>query len=436
MGFCLLASWFLFVVELVLWVGLDDTDSRRGGCTTYVGAVLLRRLRSLGFRVLGYPRLVRLNPNCPFKTRGNAAVALAIEGGDIEVAEKVLKETIEEFAELDAEGTDPGAALYLGEPPKALREFYWRTLHEVVPLEEAVWLGEEVGARLLRWKKGRGVVGALAAIGADLSKAKTYELIAHRRREYWGTVRQVDPQSVYEMDRLTRPLTFDNIDPETDEVRITPHTPCPVLLGIRGVTAEAVKEAYKMLRIREPVEMVTIFETNQGTDVHLQPLKIAGLRDGVSAIVDGIVSEKPRFEIGGHLFFKIRDETGEVTCAAYEPTKSFRHIVAQLMPGDKVTVYGAVKSKPQGLTLNLEKIHVKEVAEIYVRRPPRCPICGRKMKSIGADKGYRCRRCGVHVGLDAAEVVRVPRKLKPGFYEVPPSARRHLSKPLNLPLRL
>jgi len=426
----------LFVVGLVLWVGLDDTDSRRGGCTTYVGAVLLRRLRALGFRVLGYPRLIRLNPNCPFKTRGNAAVALAVEDGDPETVERVLREAVEEFAELEAEGTDPGAAIYLGEPTEALRSFYWRALHEVIPLEEAVRLGEEVGARLLRWKKGRGVVGALAAIGADLSKAKTYELIAHRRREFWGTVRQVDPQSVYEMDRLTRPLTFDNIDPETGDVRITPHTPCPVLLGIRGVTVEAVEEAYKMLRIREPVEMVTVFETNQGTDVHLQPLKIAELRDGVSAIVDGTVSEKPRFEIGGHLFFKIHDGTGEVTCAAYEPTKNFRHIVAQLMPGDKVTVYGAVKSKPQGLTLNLEKIHVKEVVGVYVRRPPRCPICGRKMKSIGADKGYRCRRCGVQAGSDAAEIVRVPRTLKPGFYEVPPSARRHLSRPLNLPLRL
>ena len=420
---------------MALWIGVDDTDWKEGGCTTYVGAVLLRKLEGIGLKASGFPRLIRLNPNCPFKTRGNAAIALRIEGGDCEAAKRLTAEVVEELAGLGVEGTEPGAAFYLGEPPEELRRFYRRALHEIIPLEEAFEVAEEIGAELVYWKRGRGVVGALAAIGADLSRAKTYELIAHRKREYWGTVRQVDAESVYEMDKATRPLTFDNVDPETGEVRITPHTPCPVLLGIRGVTPEAVIEAYRMLRIREPVEMVTVFETNQGTDVHLQPLKIARLRDGVSAIVDGVVSEKPRYEVGGHLFFKLRDETGELTCAAYEPTKSFRHLVAQLAPGDKVTVYGAVKAKPQGLTLNLEKIHVKELVKLLVKKPPACPSCGRKMKSIGAGKGYRCRRCGVRVGPEAAEVIEVPRSLRPGFYEVPPSARRHLAKPLDLPPR-
>lgn len=418
---------------MTLWIGVDDTDWSGGGCTTYVGAVLIRRLESLGFRVVGFPRLIRLNPNCPFKTRGNAAVAVAVEGGDYASAERVVKEVVEEFSGLGEEGTEPGAALYLGEPPKELKSFYWRAVREIVPLEEALSLAERIGAKLLRWKGGRGVIGALAAIGADLSKAKTYELIAHRRKEYWGTVRHVDTESVYRMDEVTKPLTFDNVDSETGEVRITPHTPCPVLLGIRGVSPGVVLEAYKMLKIGEPVEMVTVFETNQGTDVHLIPLKVAELRDGVSAIVEGVVSEKPRFEIGGHLFFKLKDDTGEITCAAYEPTKGFRHTVSKLIPGDKVIVYGAVKDKPYGLTLNLEKIYVKELVKVFVKRAPSCPRCGRKMKSVGAGKGYRCRRCGIRVGPEAAEVVKVPRNIKPGFYEVPPSARRHLAKPLSLP---
>lgn len=414
-----------------VWVGLDDTDSRRGGCTTYLAALLVRRFKAMGYRLAGYPRLIRLNPNCPFKTRGNAAVALAVEEGDPEKIEEEVRKTVEGNAELEAEGTDPGAAIYLGEPPPELRELYLRALHEIIPLEEALEVGERVGARLLRWKLGRGVVGALAAIGADLSRAKTYELIAHRKREYWGTVRKVDARSVWEMDAATRPLTFDNVDPETGEIRITPHTPCPVLLGIRGVTPEVVEEAYKMLRINEPVEFYTIFETNQGTDVHLQAMKISELRDGVSAIVDGVVRSRPRYEVGGHVFFRLGDETGGVTCAAYEPTKSFRHLIAKLEPGDRVTVYGAVKLKPQGLTLNLEKIHVKEVTRIVRRRPPVCPICGKRMESAGRRKGYRCKRCGAR--LMKPEIVEVERDIKPGFYEVPPSARRHLARPLTLP---
>ena len=65
---------------MILWIGLDDTDSKKGGCTTYIGALLIRRLKRLGLRLAGFPRLIRLNPNCPFKTRGNAAIALRLRG--------------------------------------------------------------------------------------------------------------------------------------------------------------------------------------------------------------------------------------------------------------------------------------------------------------------------------------------------------------------
>ncbi len=418
-------------MAVVLWIGVDDTDWAGGGCTTYVGAVLIRRLSRLGFRLVGFPRLVRLNPNCPFKTRGNAAVAFRVVGGGVEAAVDAVRGVVEELAGMESEGTEPGAALLEGEPDEVLRRFYWRALHEIVSIDEGLRVAEKVGARVLRWKKGRGVIGALAAIGADLS-SKTYELIAHRRPEYWGTVRQIDEESVYRMDEATRPLTFDNVDYETGEIRIAPHTPCPVLFGIRGVSPEAVVRAFRMVEVREPVAMVTVFETNQGTDAHILPMRVSMLRDGVSAMVEGTVVGKPRYDAGGHLFFKISDGTGTLTCAVYEPTRSLRHVASKLMPGDEVTVYGAVKLKPQGLTLNVEKIHVRRVAEIYVGRPPTCPRCGVRMKSLGSFQGYRCRRCGLRKGVEAVELRRVERGLRPGVYEVPPSARRHLSKPLIL----
>jgi len=414
-----------------VWIGVDDTDSRKGGCTTYVAAVLARRLEEIGAKILGYPRLIRLNPNCPYKTRGNAAIAIKTDAEAIDPLRKIAIEVVEEYSELD-EGAETGIAFLRGEPDERLRSFYWRAVRELIPLEDAFRLAEEVGAELVYYHDGRGVVGALAAIGADLGSGKTYELIAHRTRAYWGTVRRIDPASVFEMDRATRPYTFDNVDYEAGEIRIAPHTPCPVLLGIRGIDPEAVKRAYEMLRILEPVEYVTIFETNQATDPHYRRLRIADLRDGVSAIIDGTVSEAPRTDAGGHVFFKLRDDAGEIYCAAYEPTKSFRKIVSKLIPGDEVTVFGAVKLKPQGLTLNLEKILVKRLAERIVRRPPICPACGRRMKSLGRNKGYRCRVCGLKLGEGAAEVIKVRREIKPGFYEVPPSARRHLTKPLML----
>ena len=62
-----------------LRIGLDDTDAPGGLCTTWLGAVLARRLEAAGVPVRER-RLVRLNPNAPFRTRGNAAIALHAEG--------------------------------------------------------------------------------------------------------------------------------------------------------------------------------------------------------------------------------------------------------------------------------------------------------------------------------------------------------------------
>ncbi|MCS7126409.1 MAG: tRNA(Ile)(2)-agmatinylcytidine synthase [Aigarchaeota archaeon] len=416
-------------MDKVVWIGIDDTDSKKAGCTTFVGALLLRRVKSLGYTLVGYPRLVRLNPNCPYKTRGNAAIALAVESDRFDVLEDVVIKTVEEYAELDAEGTDPGVAFFFGEPLQELREYYWHTVRELSSIEEAEKIAENIGAKLLKWKSGRGVIGALSAIGADLTKGRTYELIAYRRRDYWGTVRLVDPDSVWEMDKTTYPLTFDNVDRDTGEIRITPHTPCPVLLGIRGVTPHIVEQAYNMLRIYEPVEFYTIFETNQGTDAHLQMMKISNVKEGVSAIIDCTVRSKPRYSIGGHVFFKIGDETGEITCAVYEPTKRLRHIIVELEPGDEITVYGGVKMKPEGLTLNLEKIHIRSLVKSFVKRAPRCRFCGRKMKRVGKP-GYVCKSCRSF--SREPELVEVERKIPLGVYEVPPSARRHLSRPLAL----
>jgi tRNA(Ile2)-agmatinylcytidine synthase len=60
-------------------IGIDDTDSPQGMCTTYLGAVLVRRLIQAHMQVKE-ARLVRLNPNVTWKTRGNAAIAFEVDG--------------------------------------------------------------------------------------------------------------------------------------------------------------------------------------------------------------------------------------------------------------------------------------------------------------------------------------------------------------------
>ena len=60
-------------------LGIDDTDSPEGMCTTYLCALLARRFLQDHIPVRE-ARLLRLNPNVIYKTRGNAAICLDVDG--------------------------------------------------------------------------------------------------------------------------------------------------------------------------------------------------------------------------------------------------------------------------------------------------------------------------------------------------------------------
>ena len=63
------------------WLGLDDTDSLDGGCTTDVFQQLLNGLPET--TTVGVPRLVRLWPFAQRRTRGNAAMGVELHSEDI-----------------------------------------------------------------------------------------------------------------------------------------------------------------------------------------------------------------------------------------------------------------------------------------------------------------------------------------------------------------
>jgi tRNA(Ile2)-agmatinylcytidine synthase len=418
---------------MFLHVGIDDTDSPKGMCTTYVGAVAIERVQGAGATLVGYPKLIRLNPCWPEKTRGNCAVAFLLDVPD-QVLNRVKQEvlaTVAELAEND-EKTNPGVVFYPRlKIPAPLSEFTFRVVRDVVTIDEARRLATSVGAEIHEFRRGKGIIGALAAIGHPLNRDWTFELIAYRNPKNRTKIRRIDPESVKEMDRATFPLTFDNLDPLTGEIKITPHTPCPVLYGIRGEDPEILKKAAGMLRVMEPIERWIIYKTNQATDEHLIDARICEVKPLRSFSIHGIVSSRPRVIQGGHVIFTIRDETGGLHCAAYEPTRFFRKMVKELVPGDEVIVHGSVKEKP-GLppTLNLEKLEVVSPVEIKVKVNPSCPSCRKRMKSLGRNKGYRCPKCGKKLPESAAEYRPVQREITTGKFEVPPRARRHLSKPL------
>lgn len=413
-------------------LGMDDTDSMRGGCTTYIAALLVEEYSKLGVTWLDYPNLIRLNPNIPWKTRGNGAVSLRlqIDRSMIDDVIDIGLKVIERESMIEDEGVDPVLAVYTGDISDKLRIFAYTVETDVVDVGYALKLADSLG--VMRWvfKDPRGIVGALAAIGEDLRGDHTYELIAYRTMEMIGNPRMIDVDSVKAMDEATKGETYANIDRETSRILITPRGLDPVLYGIRGETPEAVYRAHTIIKSYERVERWVIFRSNQYTDAHLRVKRtVSSLKPYVAAVSEGIVVGKPTIIPGGHIIFKLDDSTGVVDCAVYEPTGGLRFIASKLMAGDRVRVYGGVKPFDDGLTFNVEKIEIVELTKIYRSMNPLCPSCGRRMKSMGFGKGFRCGRCGFR-DIDSSKVdVNVDRGLKPGLYMPPPRAYRHLTKP-------
>lgn len=398
-------------------IGIDDTDSPAGMCTTYLGAVLARRLIHEHMRVRE-ARLVRLNPNVTFKTRGNAAIMLDVEGNP-DRAFSLAGSLVEELADFSCVNTNPGLVVTEHKPDPA---FYRKAVTGFCTIEEAVALLDDIRALYRGWKNRRGLIGATAAVASELPD-RTSEILVYREQAQFGTTRKVDRQSLFDAEAATFPHTWDTVDVVNDVVVCVPHTPDPVLFGIRGENPQWVMAARQMIESEKPgIEQIWV--TNQGTDAHLLAGTLGGLEEGLSYRVRGMVEETPKTGTGGHVSFTMRDGNITVRCMAYEPTKNFRDIVRQLLPGDEITVAGSYKKG----SINLEKLEILSLSRAEKARPPFCLSCNKRMTSDGKGKGWKCKKCGARA--DTPDIQVIPRSLQPGWYEVPPTARRHLAKPL------
>jgi tRNA(Ile2)-agmatinylcytidine synthase len=417
---------------LQLHIGIDDTDSPEGGCTTYIAALLVERLTTMKCRFTDYPNLLRLNPNAPWKTRGNGSICLRIEvpiNAEADIKKAVI-EIIENHAEFQCDNTNPGVVFHLGKIPKELETFYKEVVQTIVHLDDAERLITRYCSSAVAWKNRRGLIGALASIGGTLKGDHTYELLTYRMAPNRGRKRLINEDSVKKMDSLI-PDTFNNIDPETNKVLIAPRGPDPVLYGVRGETPESVLAASRLIEVGEPIERWVIFRTNQGTDAHLsRQYRVSELIPRHPSIVTGIFEGKHRIIEGGHVIFTVGDDSGLIDCAAYEPSGSFRDIVTKLTEGDKLKVAGGVRETDIGLTLNLERLEINSLAHKTRLVNPRCPICDGPTESMGRGQGLRCKKCGNRGPSLIKKLEEVPRDLKPGLYLPPPRAGRHLTKPL------
>jgi len=396
-------------------------------CTTYLACHIINRLKNEGIELLDYPRLIRLNPFARFKTRGNGGVSFKIRNDEkADLAKSIVLEEVEKLSMFDCDNTNPGVVFYEGEVTSEMVDYAFRAIYEFITIGEAEEFALSQDCEIHKFKKGRGIIGSVAAISLPLEDY-TFELLAYRTPENYGTKRKIDYESVYEMDRETFPDTFENIDYSEEYIAIEPKTPCPVLYGIRANNVDALDVARRIVKVSEPIENYCIFKTNQHTDMHIQKAdNISSMKQFGCYEVVGEVKNKPTIIDGGHMFFYIFDESGEIECGAYEPTKNFRNTVSHLREGDVIKVYGGIGEQN---TFNIEKFQVIKLNDIKYENPI-CE-CGKRMTSAGKNKGFKCKKCGNRIKSSKKVPVKINRFLKNAqFYETPVSARRHLSKPI------
>lgn len=425
-------------------LAFDDTDSPDGMCTTYLTTLMIEALGQ--WDLIGLPRLVRLNPNVPWKTRGNAAVCLSfgtgtgrrrlcgsIGGHEIMAYDRgapadpneilpIAAAVLEAHAEFSCGNTNPGIVCASIRPSQAL---YWNAVRGLVSLSDIEAQLEAMGALWKKYKNGRGVIGASAAMSWR-PHDRSWEVIAYRSAERIGTRRDIDPESVAEMDQTTK-HTFNNYDYESGHIAIAPASPCPVLFGIRGDSPEELLLAREMIRAEAPASWL-LYLTNQGTDDHISPRRVRELGACLSAKLTAEVVAEPRVIEGGHVIVRVADGQ-EIDAMFYEPSGVLRIAARALMPGDRVTLFGSYRESPRGL--NVEKMQVLEAPAATMKaRNPLCPDCEKRMGSMGSGEGFRCKICGRHAPAADAEYAEVERAVNRGWYEPPVASRRHLYKPV------
>ncbi|MCL5408336.1 MAG: tRNA(Ile)(2)-agmatinylcytidine synthase [Candidatus Thermoplasmatota archaeon] len=416
-------------------LGIDDTDSRTEMCTTYL---TIEILKNSNLDLIGFPRLVRLNPNIPLKTRGNAAISLTLGRGEgkKEVVGRIGEESINSFKRYREERMDidimsiiekfspkekdTNPALVIGRE-KNDENFYWDAVREFVDYAKVV---DKVKGDFWSIEILKNSNGANAAISWP-ERNPTYELIAYLEREMWSGSHFVDDSSSKLIER-TFVDTFDNFDFKNNYNAIRPTTKTPVLFGIRSIEPTRLIDYERYIK-SEPFSSFVIYKTNQATDDHLVERTIEESKLYSSSIIRGFVSSEPSWSRGGILSFDIESNGKKIRVVAMEPTKEFRTLLSKLTRGDEVRVYGGITKVG---FINIEKIEVISVSRIKEIRPPLCPKCKTRMESVGRSGGFRCRKCGAR--SNKGEERTENREIAPGFYEVPIIARRHLARPLKL----
>jgi tRNA(Ile2)-agmatinylcytidine synthase len=426
------ANYDEFNDQTVLHIGFDNTDSTRAGCTTHLAFRIISYLvQDKDVQFVDYPLLIRLNPNIPWKTRGNGAICLRIASKKPESAIEYIKNTILAYSDIK-NGANPGLAVLKNTKiPESVRHFSYAALYKVLNIHEASKLAEKESISYFKYGNGHGLIGALAAVGSLLEGDHTFESISYRKENKLGTLRQLDKQTVIQMNLRTFPRTFNNVDPQRNRILISPRGPDPVFCGIRGEDPGIVIKSLLLVNPSEKLDGYAVFRTNQGTNVHLQNrLSLSEVRPYMAGHTRGTICRTPMVIQGGHVLFEICDAAGDsYPVAVYEPT-SLGVIASRLITGDLIEIGYGVRpgDETHAGILNVEFLSILSLKAIVLLINPVCKKCEKRMKSEGRRKGFQCERCKSKT-FDKCNVTQ-PRNLIAGMYLPVVRSHRHLTKPI------
>lgn len=415
--------------RVTLHIGFDDTDSRKGMCTTFLAYEIVKFLKKSKVKFLDYPYLIRLNPNIPWKTRGNGAVAIKIETSKPKIIKKNIIKFVKKYSSIN-DGANPGLVFYQNKNiSQNFLEFGKSALCKLVSRTTAKKFAVQHNLETFFIGNGQGLIGAIGAIGYDFSD-HTFELISYRDKTNFGKKREIIKDSVKKMQQITFPKTFNSFDEDKNRVLIAPHGPDPVLFGIRGEDIQTVIKGSSLVRTKEKSQGYMVFRSNQGTGDHLQnELDIHNPRSFSSGYLIGKVSQRPKVTLGGHVFFSIIKDGKSIDCAVYKPT-GLGTVTSELIKDDLIKVGGGVRkaSKNHNRILNVEFLEILSLKKNIKLVNPSCVKCKKRMKSKGKNQGYECMKCGNFSKTKINE--EIPRKIKKQIYLPVLSAHRHLTRPL------
>ena len=416
------------MVRQILHIGIDDTDSPKGMCTTFLAYKIINRLKKENVNFLDFPKLVRFNPNIPWKTRGNGAVSIKISTNNPSKIKNLVKKYVKQYSDVK-NGANPGLVFCQdGNIPQEFFKLSSEAMWKLVHRNEAKKILSKYNLDYFYLGNGQGLVGATSIIGYNFQD-QTYELLSYRKTSQFGKKRILDKNKVKQMQEKTHPYTFNSFDLQKNKVLLMPHGPDPVFFGVRGENSKTLISASKMIQPEEKLDGYLIFKSNQGTGDHLKnEIDVNTFLPYTSGILNGVVDSKPIISKGGHVFFTILAQHKTIHCAVYKPTK-ITDIAKELIIGDKIKVGGGIRKATKTLprTLNLEFIQILKLEKKSKFVNPLCIKCKKRMKSKGKNQGFQCIRCKNTSSEKKSQLI--PRSIKKKLYIPNVSAHRHLTKP-------